>query len=96
MWRHQFPRSRSIDPTSVKPLPEDPLGGFPEEFEDDPIVVDIDSIRSCRFGSVWTFGQFCFLYGQYGKMSLEDAMKKPVKSMLPASSTEASTIGNLS
>lgn len=79
MYRQSCPRPASIDPSRVKAMPEDPLGPLPVEFQDDQVLVDIDSMKMSRYGLVYTFEQYKFLYGQYGKMTLEEAMAKPDK-----------------
>jgi hypothetical protein len=58
-------------------MPQDPLGPLPEEFRNDPLLVDIDSMKFSRSQLVCTDEQYSFLYGLYGKISLTDALAKP-------------------
>lgn len=78
-YHHEVPMSEYIDLSKIKSLPPDPLGPLPAEFQDDPLLVNVDFVRSCRYGLVWNPKQFCFLYSNYGKLSMEDALREPTK-----------------
>ena len=77
MIQQECPPPASIDPKRIGSLPPDPLGPLPDEFQDDQLLRTIDSLKFSRYGLVWNYTQFCFLYNMYGKMSLEEASIEP-------------------